>query len=239
MKRFKIIFLVFIALSCNSKPDKTNQITSESIVDKNDEIEGISKSCITTKPVKNASDLYKPQNIEDTFLSDLDFNNLLADLNSSKVVIDSTVIYTTHKDSQREIIITKKCLKDTTSLGRVLMEEYFVSDFIYDEIKMIKTEKKKILNFGDALVYEFKIIGGSEYNPHNVILILKDNGSNYSGISLCSDGIRWKKNEEEEYIPLFVERVRIHKQYEIPMLYIKNKFVPLGHHKIPELWKED
>lgn len=244
MKKLKIILITlksavfFMLLGCNSNTTNTNKDIPKSKVEKNDKVK-ISQSCISTQPVDKASNLYKPQNIEDTFLSDSDFNKMLGGIaHKTKIKIDSTVIYTTHKDFQKEIIVSKECINDKT-FGEKLMKEYFVSDFIYDQINFIKSENKKIINFGDALIYEYEIIGGSEYNPHNITLILKEDGNNYSGISFCSDGMRWKKITEEDYLMLFVERVRIHKQYEIPMLYMKNKFIPLGYHKIPELWKED
>ncbi|CAM1371709.1 hypothetical protein TPENAI_61195 [Tenacibaculum litopenaei] len=195
--------------------------------------------CLSTQPVDKASDIHRPQNIEDNFLSDSDFNKMLGGIaHKTKIKIDSTVIYTTHKDFQREIIVSKACINDK-AFGENLMKELFVSDFIYDQISLIKSENKNIINFGDALIYEYEIIGGSEYNPHHITLVLKEEGANYVGISICSDGMRWEKVAEGAYLPLFVERVRIHKQYEIPMLYMKNKFIPLGYHKIPELWKED
>ncbi len=232
-----ISFLCLIFIGCDfKKEDKTKKEDISKVESKEKEIVDV---CIRSKPVKKSSLIYKSSNISESFFSDIEFKKLINNIDKIKVKIDSSVIYTTHSDFQREIHFSKNCHNKISSLGEKLMKEFFVSDIVYDDIKFIRTYNKKVLNFGNAFIYEFEILGGSEFNPHNIILILKEKDNVYKGISFCSDGIRWGELSNNEWIPLFVERVRIHKQYEIAMNYDGNKFIPIGHHKIPELWKED
>jgi hypothetical protein len=231
---FLVIGLCFVLISCNEKQsNKVKDISKKETVLNKEVID----SCIKTRAIATASKIYKAGNIEDTFLSDKEFKDVLKSIDKYQSKIDSSSIYITNYDFQKEIFLNESCSKKVDGLGVELMKSFFVSDFIYDEIKFVKHYEKNILNFGKSLIYEFEIVGGSEYNPHYITLILDKNKS--KGISINSDGIRWSKGKEEYWTPLFVERVRIQKQYEIALYYNGNGFVPLGHHKIPELWKED
>jgi len=234
MKTLKniILFSSLIGLlSCNSQEKKE-------VVNKKPDTKAL-ENCVTSSSLIGKSDTYKPKNIENTFLTDEQFEEVIKNSMVNKVKIDSSVIYVTHPSFQRNVVLTKKCFNDKDNIGIFLMKELFVSDFIYDEVKLIDSSNKNILNFGRANVLEFEIKGGSEYNPHYITLFLKENTENYLGFSISSDGMRWKKISAELYLPLFVERVRINKQYEIPLFYSNQQFNPIGHHKIPELWNEN
>lgn len=201
-------------------------------------------SCYIVKPVKQDS---KASSSRDFEFPNISLDDFLAEIETGKrsVEYDSTMDYITSFERQRIIIVNADCFGKLSRPDSIdLMNIYFNSGFrnetfTHSIVEFMHQYKKNILQFGDAIVFEYRFNGVSEDEPHFMYIILKvpteDDrrlGRDYRGFIICSDGLDWKENKDKKFsVPLFIQMVRRNKEFYIPIMYKDERFIPIGHFK--------
>lgn len=233
-----IIGLFFLANCTTQVQNSINEPKRES---------PILDNCYITKPVKEDS--------KEISLGDIEFSNLVLEdflkTNLKKGLnpkIDNSMRFVTSFERQRQIFINNSCIgKLKGGNTDFLMELYYNSGFNTKSfsssiIEYVGTYQKEIYNLGKCSIYEFRLNGVAEIEPHFMYIILQEQREqdirfkkDIFGNVIFSDGMNWKNlNGSNESIPLFVHMIRREKEIVAPLYYFDGKFIPIGHFKIGE-----
>lgn len=98
-------------------------------------------------------------------------------------------------------------------------------------VSLEKKYQKKILNYGDVIIYEYRC-KAADVSPHFLNIIIKEKkddnpyGENYNGFVICSDGISWK-NLNGFSIPIFNNYLE-GGGFVAPLFFDGKRFIPVG-----------
>lgn len=238
--RVVIVLLLIFNVSCKQRLHSQNINSKDSLI----------VNCFVTKPVKNDS---KADSLRDFEFAQEPLEHFLSNITSNKKTVryDSTMDYVTSFEYQKLIIVNNACFdKLNKPDSSNLINIYFNSGsatWVKRKltVQFLRSYKKNILNFGAAIVFEYRFNNVAEIEPHFMYIILKEQGEDekryakdYNGVVLCSDGLDWKDYSDKGFsVPLFIQMVRRSKEFYIPLYYEEERFIPIGHFKNSN-WQE-
>jgi hypothetical protein len=205
---------------------------------------GLIIDCFILKPVKNDSKADTVRALQIPPYSLDYFLDSIATSSPKCLSYDSAMDFVTSFEYQKIILVNSLCFKNLNKPDSCdLMDIYFdsrfrTSVFTKSIIKFLRSYKEDILNFGDALIFEYKFEDVAEDEPHFMYIILKDQTSeqneyaeDYHGYVICSDGLEWKnfgKNQNKS-MPIFIQKIIRGKMLLIPLYFDHSRFIPIGH----------
>jgi hypothetical protein len=235
----QISFLVFTILASSS----SQKIYSQNNLTKNH----LLNNCYILKPVYDDSEQNEPSEFE--FAHD-SINNCLKMVFSSpkSLRFDSSMAFVTGYQHQKGISINTNCFSkiinpDSSYLTEIFYNSSIATGQIISSVEFLQSYKKNILNFGSAVVYEFRFNDVVEASSHFMYIIIKIRAEkteweDFKGIVICSDGMDWKDYKDKGLsIPLFIQMVRRSKEFYIPLYFDGKRFIPIDHFKSSN-WQE-
>lgn len=227
--QFFLVLILIYGLGCRGK-----------IISQNND-NHIIVNCLILKPITQNCDCVWPVIKKE---SDIKIEDLLIMLDTkTSIQFDSLEQFTACYDYQKQVLINPHCFdKLTIPDSSNLMEIYLSSrtstlSYRHSKVEFIKSYEKNIFNFGMSRVYEYVFNDVSQVEPHNMQIIIKNIGSNngedYEGFVICSDGILWREVQgTSSSIFSHLKAFRGNKGSEIPMYFDKGRFIPIGHYQI-------
>lgn len=197
--------------------------------------------CFTIEPVYNNSSIEECGELNFDY-GDMNFFIKKIASNRATINIDKATAYLTNYHTQQQINVNYDCFKyldrpDSSFLAEILLSSNKTPGSV-GHVTFRKVLHKKIIGYGDALVYEYRFDGVSEVSYHFMDIFFKDalneNYSDYSGYVICSNGeMQWKEvNDSLGVLPIFVDHITWDKEYAVPLLFDGKRFIPTSHFKI-------
>ncbi|NML22439.1 hypothetical protein HHL16_16260 [Pseudoflavitalea sp. G-6-1-2] len=230
--------LLLIILLNNSCTDNRNKKSNKNI--KSPKI----VNCFIVKPIREDSKSKLPSDIK--FMKE-PLEKLLKRINNNENInYDSAMSMVTGFEKQKEIYVNSGCVQYLNNPDSInLMDLYFYSGnytkvMNHSIIKFIRSYDKNVHKMGKAKIYEYRLNGVAETEPHCMYIILKDQseeeqriGRDHTGIVFCSDGMNWiELPEKKGSMPKLIQMIRRGMEFEIPLYYDSSRFIPIGHYKI-------
>jgi len=237
IKQSGIVLFLILNLSCKEKTYSQNTMARKELIN----------NCYTLRPVYNDSQLDEPKDFD--FTHDSVDNNLKTVISDARLIkFDSSMEFVTGFAHQKRMSINHDCLRKLENPdSSFLIEVYYNSSIstrpMISSVEFLQSYKKNILNFGNAIVYEYRFNNVVEASPHFMYIIVKGetekrDWEDYKGFVLCSDGLDWRDYADKGFsIPLFTQMVRRSKEFYIPLYYNGERFIPIDHFKSSN-WQE-
>ena len=234
-KSFSILFSLFVMICVVSCNGQVNSQNSTNIVNKR------VPNCYILKPIQHNEEYKWIENIPPL---DTNITSFLQKATFEKgIKVDTAIGYITNFECQKKILINSECFSklsnpDSTDLANIYYYSRFnTSNRTGSNVEFVRSYEKKILNFGNSIVYEYHLrnVSRVESDFFHIIVFKQESpeiGEDFEGLVIGSNGLDWYEIKGKgEFIPIHLTNLRGGMQVKVPLYFNKFEFIPIGHFK--------